>query len=62
LPPDSGFHTEEILEIIKSASKSSKIAAVDVSDYNPFVEDQSTGRFLATLFYYFALGLSERLA
>ena len=41
--------------------KSKKLVAIDISDYNPFVEDSSTGRFVATMFYYFTLGLSIRL-
>lgn len=57
-----GLSTEEIIEILKIAGYSShKLVAVDISDYNPFIEDWTTGRLVATMFYYFALGLSMRL-
>jgi len=58
-----GLSTEEIIEILKiTGHNSQKIVAVDVSDYNPFIEDWSTGRLVATMFYNFALGLSLRLS
>lgn len=54
-----GFTSEEAVEICYLAGLySDKIVAVDVCEYNPYVEDWKTGRLLATMFYYFALGLS----
>ena len=53
-----GLSTEEIIEILKIAGISSqKLVAVEISDYNPFIEDWTTGRLVATMLYYFALGL-----
>ena len=58
-----GLSTEEIIEIVKIAGYSSqKLVAVDISDYNPFIEDWTSGRLVATMFYYFALGLSMILS
>lgn len=57
-----GFSTEESVEICYLAGlHSQKLVAVDISEYNPFVEDWKTGRLVATMFYYFTLGLSKRL-
>lgn len=54
-----GITTEEAVEICHTAAKEwTNLVAIDVVDYNPFIEDWSTGRLLATMFYYFALGLS----
>jgi len=58
-----GLSTEEIVEILKIAGRNSeKLVAVDLSDYNPFIEDWTTGRLVASMFYWFALGLSMRLS
>ncbi|CDW90855.1 arginase family protein [Stylonychia lemnae] len=57
-----GFTSEEAIEISYLAGLfSHKLVAIDISEYNPFVEDWRTGRLVATMFYYFALGLSQRL-
>ena len=41
--------------------KLGKLVAIDINEYNPFVEDWRTGRLVATMFYYFVLGLAKRL-
>ena len=54
-----GLTSEEAIEICYLAGRhSDKIVAVDLSEYNPFVEDWRTGRLVASMFYYFTLGLS----
>jgi formiminoglutamase len=59
---NGGFKTEEAIEICFLAGYvSPKICAVDISEYNPFVEDWRTGRLVATMFYYFTMGMSARL-
>lgn len=59
----NGLSTEEITEIVKLAGfYSQKLVAIDISDYNPFIEDWSTGRLVASIFYWFALGLSIKLS
>jgi formiminoglutamase len=57
-----GIKTDEVIEILKIAGfYSNKISAIDICDYNPFIEDWCTGRLVASMFYYFVLGLSLRL-
>jgi formiminoglutamase len=59
---NGGLSTEEALEICYFAGLyGDKVAAVDICEYNPYVEDWKTGRLVATMFYYFTLGLSQRL-
>lgn len=54
-----GLTTEEAIEICYlSGLYSNKLVAFDIAEYNPYVEDWRTGRLVATLFYYFTLGLS----
>ena len=38
---------------------SDNLVSVDMSEYNPCVEDWRTGRLAITLFYYFLLGLAD---
>ncbi|TNV74034.1 hypothetical protein FGO68_gene6298 [Halteria grandinella] len=62
IPCVQGFTTEEIVEVCYQAGLNQpKLVSIDVADYNPFIEDWSTGRFLVLMFYYFALGLSTRI-
>lgn len=62
IPCVQGFSTEEIVETCHLVGlNEAKLVAIDVTDYNPFIEDWSTGRLLVTMFYYFAMGLSVRL-
>lgn len=57
-----GFTTEEAIEICYLAGlKLGKLVAIDINEYNPYVEDWRTGRLVATMFYYFILGLAQRL-
>ena len=39
--------------------KANALTSVDISDYNPYVEDWQSGRYTATLFYYLILGLAQ---
>lgn len=39
-----------------------QLVSIDLSEYNPCVEDWRTGRLSITLFYYFALGLAKAIA
>jgi formiminoglutamase len=57
-----GLKSEEAVEICYlSGLLTEKVVAFDISEYNPFVEDWRTGRLVASMFYYFTLGLSKRL-
>lgn len=37
-----------------------QVRLIDVSEYNPTVEEWRTGRLVANMFYYFAMGLVLR--
>ena len=58
-----GIATEDAIQMVFEAGyrlgKVDRLTSVDISDYNPYVEDWQTGRFAATLFYYLVLGLSQ---
>lgn len=45
-----------MLEIMLFLGKQEKVVALDISEYNPFVEDWRTGRLVATLYYQYLLG------
>jgi len=60
-PCIEGISTEDAVGLCLTAAGSSKVIAVDICDYNPFIEDWQTGRLIATMFYYLALGYSARL-
>ena len=61
-----GISTEDAVEMVFEASyrlgKEGILGSIDITEYNPYVEDQTTGRYVATLFYYIALGLSKALS
>jgi hypothetical protein len=58
-----GISTEDAVEMVYQAGlrlgQAGILASVDLSEYNPYVEDQQTGRFASTIFYYLVLGLSK---
>lgn len=56
-----GFSSEEIFEIILQAGKERKVTSVDVTEYNHKVEDWITGKIVANLFYYYAMGIATRV-
>ena len=60
-----GISTEDCVAMCFTAAyklgKQGILGSIDISEYNPYVEDQQTGRYVATLFYYLALGLSMAL-
>eukprot|EP01017_Pseudomicrothorax_dubius_P027887 TRINITY_DN3266_c0_g1_i15.p1 TRINITY_DN3266_c0_g1~~TRINITY_DN3266_c0_g1_i15.p1 ORF type:complete len:284 (-),score=43.58 TRINITY_DN3266_c0_g1_i15:84-935(-) len=56
-----GFTVEDITDIFLEAGRSSKIVSVDISGFNPAVEDFRTGRLISALIYYFVLGYSSRV-
>lgn len=60
-PCQEGISTEDAVGLCIAAAGSSKVVAIDICDYNPYIEDWQTGRLVATMFYYLTLGLSARL-
>ena len=57
---DGGLTGDEALEIALISGNCSKVRLVDMSEYNPAVEDYRTGRLLSNIFYYFCMGCSLR--
>jgi len=50
-----------VYDLGKELGSTGALASFDLCEYNPYVEDWRTGRIVASLFYYFSLGLSEGL-
>lgn len=61
-PGAVGLTSEDALEICFVSGKNPKVRLVDLSEYNPLVEEYRTGRLVATMFYYFAMGVASRSA
>ncbi|CAG9321547.1 unnamed protein product [Blepharisma stoltei] len=57
---DGGFTAEEAIEVGFVSGKNRKVTLMDMSEYNPAIEDYRTGRLLANIFYYFCLGVKIR--
>jgi len=55
-----GLKAEEALAIAYHAGAHPQVALFDLSEYNPAVEDERTGRLAAGLFYSFCLGVADR--
>jgi formiminoglutamase len=59
-PGNIGLTAQEALNICFLAGKSPRVKLVDVSEYNPTVEEFRTGRLVVLMFYYFLLGYAQR--
>jgi formiminoglutamase len=59
-PGAIGLSSEDALQICFMAGKNPKVRLFDMSEYNPLIEEYRTGRLVATLFYYFAMGVASR--
>lgn len=60
-PGTIGLTAQEALNICYLAGQSPRVKLVDLSEYNPSVEEFRTGRLLVLMFYYFLLGYAHRL-
>merc|ERR1711991_1182011 len=56
-----GLSSRDALEIAFQAGSHDKVCMLDVSEFNPAVEAYRTGRLVANIAYYFALGVATRL-
>ena len=54
------FKTEEAIEIMFLAGYFNEVKSVNLSEYNPRIEDIMTGQLCAEMFYYFTLGVELR--
>eukprot|EP01129_Flabellula_baltica_P009747 TRINITY_DN4036_c0_g1_i2.p1 TRINITY_DN4036_c0_g1~~TRINITY_DN4036_c0_g1_i2.p1 ORF type:complete len:312 (+),score=56.20 TRINITY_DN4036_c0_g1_i2:34-969(+) len=59
-PANIGLTAEEACEIAMIAGKNPNVKLMDVSEYNPIIEEYRTGRLLVLIFYYFLLGYAQR--
>lgn len=57
--PD-GFSARDAIEMMYTSGKSEYVKLVDVSEYNPIIEEYRTGRLLAMMFHSFLCGVYER--
>jgi len=60
-PAVVGLSAEEALSVAYHAGIHPRVALFDLSEYNPGVEDERTGRLAAAMFYSFCLGVACRL-
>lgn len=60
-PGTIGLTAQEALNICYLAGQSPRVKLVDLSEYNPAVEEYRTGRLLVLMLYYFLLGYVHRL-
>jgi formiminoglutamase len=56
-----GLSDEEALELGYLAGKNAKVRLMDVSEFNPAVEDKRTAKLIVTIFYCFVMGLTKRV-
>lgn len=57
----AGLTPEEILEIFMVLGANRKVKLVDISEFNPSVEDYESSLLLVNLLYYFLMGFTRRL-
>ncbi|KAL4450917.1 hypothetical protein ABPG74_011759 [Tetrahymena malaccensis] len=56
-----GLQDLEVVEIVQAAARCKKLIMMDLSEYNPAVESQRTGRFIVNLFYQFSNIFSQQI-
>ncbi|PRP81069.1 putative arginase, partial [Planoprotostelium fungivorum] len=56
-----GITAQEALDICYAAGRHPKVRLFDLSEYNPQVEAYRTGRLVANMFYFFSMGLAQRI-
>lgn len=54
-----GLTAEEAMEIGLVSGRSKKVVMLDISEFNPAVEDYRTGKFIANIVYHTILGLAQ---
>ncbi|MFQ5482247.1 MAG: formimidoylglutamase [Nitrospinaceae bacterium] len=55
-----GLTAQEAVDIAFAAGAHPGVALFDLSEYNPEIEEERTGRLAVALFYHFCLGLAQR--
>jgi formiminoglutamase len=59
-PGTVGLSAEEAFGICYSAGSQAEVQLMDLSEFNPAVDDYRTGRLVANMFYHFLLGVADR--
>ncbi len=55
-----GLSAKDAVSIAYYSGSHPSVCLFDLSEYNPLIEDERTGRLAAALFYYFCLGVAAR--
>jgi formiminoglutamase len=61
-PGSIGLTAQEAFDICRLAGACPQVRLIDLSEYNPLIEAYRTGRLVANMFYFFALGVAQRKA
>jgi len=59
-PGIMGLRAKEAFEMAFSAGAHPKVDLFDLSEYNPLIEEERTGRLAVGIFYHFCLGVASR--
>lgn len=54
-----GLSSEEIIEIAYLAANDKRLVSVDITEFNPSIEDYRSGFLLGNIIYYLMLGKGE---
>ena len=56
------IRTIDLIKIFQNMARilgRDRMGSLSISDYNPVIEDNRTGRLIASIFYYFTLGFVQ---
>lgn len=59
-PSIHGLTSHNALSIAEISGRHPAVTLFDLSEYNPVIEDERTGRLAVSMFYYFCLGFASR--
>lgn len=59
-PGTLGLTAEEATEMCREAGKNKNVRLLDMSEFNPQIEEDRTARLIVHMFYNFLLGVAER--
>lgn len=59
-PGTVGLTAEEALEMCREAGRHKNVKLLDMSEFNPQIEEDRTSRLIVNMFYNFLLGVAER--
>jgi len=61
-PGTRGLNAEQALGICREAGACARVVGLDISEFNPEIENNITPRLVCQMIYYFIIGFSERKA